>query len=142
MLLRVTEDAEYQGVRVRIQGNFSNAQISLQIDIGFGDEVYPHPGKIQYPTLLNFPAPELSGYTMESTIAKKFQAMVKLGILNSRMKDFYDIWILSKTFTLQALGCQARHLPPGTSCRRANVRGLCRSHYDPSRRSKTISFRI
>jgi len=84
--VRITEDAEYQGVRVRIQGNLGNARISLQIDIGFGDEVYPHPGKIQYPTLLDFPAPELSGYTMESTIAEKFQAMVKLGLLNSRMK--------------------------------------------------------
>jgi hypothetical protein len=99
--VRITEDAEYQGVRVRIQGNLGNARISLQIDIGFGDEVYPHPGKIRYPTLLDFPAPELSGYTMESTIAEKFQAMVKLGILNSRMKDFYDIWLLSKTFNFK-----------------------------------------
>lgn len=48
--------------------------------------------------LLDFPAPELNGYTMESTIAEKFQAMVKFGVLNSRMKDFYDIWMLSRTF--------------------------------------------
>lgn len=99
--VRITEDAEYQGVRVRVQGNLGNARISLQIDIGFGDEVYPHPGKIKYPALFDFPAPELSGYTMESTIAEKFQAMVKLGILNSRMKDFYDIWFLSRTFNFK-----------------------------------------
>ena len=53
---------------------------------------------LSYPAILDFPAPELKGYTMESTIAEKFQAMVKLGVLNSRMKDFYDIWILSRLF--------------------------------------------
>ena len=60
--------------------------------------IVPGPGKVAYPALLDFPAPELNGYTMESTIAEKFHAMVKLGILNSRMKDFYDIWMLSRTF--------------------------------------------
>ena len=94
---RIVEDAEYEGVRVRIQGNLGNARIPLQIDIGFGDVVVPGPSKISYPVLLDFPVPELNGYTMESTIAEKFQAMVKLGVLNSRMKDFYDIWMLSQT---------------------------------------------
>jgi hypothetical protein len=60
--------------------------------------VIPGPGKVKYPVLLDFPPPELHGYTMESTIAEKFQAMVKLGLLNSRMKDFYDIWLLSRMF--------------------------------------------
>lgn len=95
---RVTEDAEYEGVRVRLRGSLGNARVFLQIDIGFGDEIVPGPSKVAYPTLLDFPSPELSGYTMESTIAEKFQAMVKLGILNSRMRDFYDIWMLSRTF--------------------------------------------
>ncbi len=95
---RITEDAEYEGVRVRIQGSLGNARVSLQIDIGFGDVIIPGPTKVVYPGLLGFPAPELNGYTMESTIAEKFQAMVKLGVLNSRMKDFYDIWILSRRF--------------------------------------------
>ena len=94
----ITEDADYEGVRVRIQGNLGNARISLQIDIGFGDVVVPGISKIVYPTILDFPPPELNGYTMESTIAEKFQAMVKLGILNSRMKDFYDLWLLSRQF--------------------------------------------
>lgn len=58
----------------------------------------PNAATVSYPALLDFPAPELKGYTMESTIAEKFQAMVKLGVLNSRMKDFYDIWMLSRTF--------------------------------------------
>ncbi len=82
----ITEDADYEGVRVRIQGNLGNARISLQIDIGFGDVVVPGISKIVYPTILDFPSPELNGYSMESTIAEKFQAMVRLGILNSRMK--------------------------------------------------------
>jgi hypothetical protein len=74
------------------------ARISLQIDIAFGDVIVPKPGRVTYPVILDFPAPELAGYTMESTIAEKFQAMVKLGIANSRMKDFYDIWFLSRAF--------------------------------------------
>jgi len=99
--VRITEDAEYNGVRVRIQGGLGNARVSLQIDIGFGDVIVPGPSRVAYPVLLNFPAPELNGYTMESTIAEKFRAMVKFGVLNSRMKDFYDIWMLSRTFDFE-----------------------------------------
>lgn len=95
---RIAEDADYKGVRVLLRGNLSSIRLSLQIDIGFGDVIIPKPGKVKYPVLLDFPQPELNGYTMESTIAEKFQAMVKLGLLNSRMKDFYDIWLLSRRF--------------------------------------------
>lgn len=95
---RITEGAEYEGVRCRVRGGLGKARIVLQIDIGFGDVIVPGPRKVVYPALLDFPPPELNGYTMESTIAEKFQAMVKLGILNSRMKDFYDIWFLSSLF--------------------------------------------
>ena len=95
---RITEDADYKGVRILLRGNLGSIRLLLQIDVGFGDVVIPGPGKIKYPVLLDFPPPELDGYTMESTVAEKFQAMVKLGLLNSRMKDFYDIWFLSRTF--------------------------------------------
>jgi hypothetical protein len=95
---RITEDADYKGVRVLLRGNLGSTRLFLQIDIGFGDVIIPGPSKINYPVLLDFPPPELDGYTMESTIAEKFQAMVKLGLLNSRMKDFYDIWFLSRMF--------------------------------------------
>lgn len=98
---RITEDADYKGVRVLIRGNLGNIRLSIQIDIGFGDVIIPGPNKLEYPVLLDFPPPELNGYTMESTIAEKFQAMVKLGLLNSRMKDFYDIWFLSRTFNFK-----------------------------------------
>jgi predicted nucleotidyltransferase component of viral defense system len=96
--IRITEDAEYEGVRVRVRGSLGKARVSIQIDIGFGDVIVPDADTVSYPAILDFPAPELKGYTMESTIAEKFQAMVKLGVLNSRMKDFYDIWFLSRTF--------------------------------------------
>ena len=95
---RISEGAEYEGVRARVRGHLGNARISLQIDIGFGDVIVPGPNKIIYPVLLDFPPPELNGYTKESTIAEKFQAMVKLGVLNTRMKDFYDIWMFSRLF--------------------------------------------
>ena len=95
---KITEDADYEGVRVLLRGSLGGIRLSLQIDIGFGDVIIPRPGKIKYPVLLDFPPPELDGYTMESTVAEKFQAMVKLGLLNSRMKDFYDIWFLSRRF--------------------------------------------
>jgi len=95
---RITEQAEYQGVRVRLRGALGNARVSMQVDIGVGDVLFPQPRDVEYPTLLDFPQPRLKGYAMESTIAEKFHAMVLMGILNSRMKDFYDIWTLSRTF--------------------------------------------
>jgi hypothetical protein len=69
----------------------------MQIDMGFGDVVTPAPVEISYPTLLNFPAPVLYAYNRETAIAEKFEAMVSLGRLNSRMKDFFDIWLLATT---------------------------------------------
>ena len=98
---RIAEDAECEGMRLRVQGNLGNARVTIQIDIGFGDVIIPEPMPISYPTLLHFPCPKLKGYTMESMIAEKFQAMIKLGVLNSRMKDFYDIWFLSCTFDFE-----------------------------------------
>ena len=96
--VRITEAADYEGIRARVHGSLGNARVSIQIDIGFGDVIVPNAGTVSYPAILDFPAPVLKGYTMESTVAEKYQAMVKLGALNSRMKDFYDIWFLSCTF--------------------------------------------
>lgn len=95
---RITEDAEYAGIRIRFRGLLDTARVALQIDIGFGDIVYPEPEESDLPVMLDFPAPRLLCYSRESAIAEKFEAMVKLGILNSRMKDFYDIWLLSRQF--------------------------------------------
>ncbi|MCP4414362.1 MAG: nucleotidyl transferase AbiEii/AbiGii toxin family protein [Gammaproteobacteria bacterium] len=94
----ITEDADYEGVRVTFFAKLDNARVKLQIDIGFGDVVHPEPIEAELPTILDFPAPRLLCYSRESAIAEKFEAMVKLGELNSRMKDFYDIWLLSRQF--------------------------------------------
>lgn len=70
----------------------------MQVDIGFGDIIYPRPEISDLPVMLEAPAPRLLCYSRESAIAEKFEAMVKLGIWNSRMKAFYDIWLLSRQF--------------------------------------------
>lgn len=95
---RITEDADYQGLRLRADATLDGARARLQIDVGFGDPVLPPPARMEYPALLDLPAPQLLCYSRESAIAEKFQAMVSLGALNSRMKDFYDVWLLSRQF--------------------------------------------
>ena len=95
---RIKEDQDYEGVRVHCRVRLENAEIVLQIDIGFGDAVTPRAAHISYPTMLEFPAPEMKAYPRQTVVAEKFQAMVALGIANSRMKDFYDVWILARTF--------------------------------------------
>jgi predicted nucleotidyltransferase component of viral defense system len=95
---RITEDADYEGVRIRFRGSLATARISMQLDVGFGDVVFPSPELKSYPTLLDLPAPIIRSYSMESAIAEKFEAMVKRGVMNSRMKDFWDIWLLSRQF--------------------------------------------
>ena len=95
---RIREEVEYGGLRLRTTAAIGGARISLTIDIGFGDAVEPGPEELDYPSMLDFPVPRLRGYARETVIAEKFQAMVALGRANSRMKDFYDIWILSRSF--------------------------------------------
>ena len=95
---RIVEDADYGGVRVRFRGTLGTARVTMQLDIGFGDIVVPKPEMADYPTILDLPVPRLRGYSRESAVAEKFEAMVKLGVLNSRVKDFFDIWLLSRQF--------------------------------------------
>lgn len=95
---QIKEDDEYQGIRLRIEARLGNARLPLQIDIGFGDAITPGPLAVTYPTLLDFPAPHLNAYPRETVVAEKFQAMVHLGMANSRMKDFYDVWTLARQF--------------------------------------------
>lgn len=94
----IRDQMDYGGVRVSLVAGLANARITLQVDIGFGDVVYPRPESIDYPTLLNLPGPKLLGYSRETVVAEKFQAMIHLGMVNSRMKDFYDIWALAHNF--------------------------------------------
>lgn len=96
--VRIKEDADYEGVRVNLVGYLGKAKIPLQIDVGFADVVSPAPIMLDYPTILHMPAPHLRGYPPESVVAEKFQALVFLGSVNSRMKDFYDLWVLASQF--------------------------------------------
>jgi hypothetical protein len=94
---RITENADYEGLRVTFTARLDRARIPIQIDIGFGDTVTPAPVENDYPTLLPAPGPRLLTYPKETVVAEKFEAMVKLGIANTRMKDFYDLEVLSRT---------------------------------------------
>lgn len=94
----IKEDADYEGVRVTFLAYLGNARFSMQVDIGFGDVTVPAPELTDYPTLLELSAPRLMGYSRETVVAEKFEAMTKLGMLNSRMKDCFDLWLLSRQF--------------------------------------------
>ena len=95
---QIKEDDEYQGIRLRIDARLDTARIPLQIDVAFGDAITPSPQDVTYPTLLDFPAPQLHAYSRETVVAEKYQAMVQLGMANSPMKDFYDVWTLARQF--------------------------------------------
>ena len=96
---QIIRDAqEYGGTRITLTGMLSQAKIPLQIDIGIGDIITPGPDIINFPTILDLPAPTLKAYPRYTVVAEKFEAIVSLGIANSRMKDFYDIWLLSTLF--------------------------------------------
>lgn len=100
---RITEAADYQGLRVVVPALLGSARILVRVDIGFGDALTPGPIPVRLPTILDFPAPQLQGYSRESAIAEKFQAMVYLGEINSRMKDFFDIWTLASSASFDGL---------------------------------------
>ena len=93
--IEIKEDALYQGVRVTGGANLAGAKITFQVDIGFGDEVTPEAKTEKMVSFLDMPEPELKVYPVYTVVAEKFQAMVKLGLANSRIKDFYDIWVIA-----------------------------------------------
>ncbi len=98
---RNREELEYGGLRLRTQAVIDRARVPVVIDIGFGDAIEPGIEEIEYPTLLDAPAPKLRGYRHETVVAEKFEAIVKLGRANSRVKDFYDIWMLSREYQFE-----------------------------------------
>lgn len=97
----IAEAAEYNGVRLTFRGFLGTARVPMQIDIGFGDPVVPGPRRITYPQLLDYGSPRLLGYTLESVVAEKYQAMVNLELANTRMKDFCDVWMLIQRHSFQ-----------------------------------------
>jgi hypothetical protein len=94
----IREEQVYGGVRVELVARITNAQVRLQVDVGFGDAITPEATVVEFPPLLDFPAPRLRAYPRETVVAEKLEAMVQLGLANSRMKDFYDVAVLSRTF--------------------------------------------
>jgi len=100
---KIKEDTEYEGIRIKLTALLERSRNVLQFDIGFGDVIVPQPVDMTYPTLLDMEPPHLKTYSLESVIAEKFQAIVYLSDLNSRMKDFYDIYELSRSFNFDGV---------------------------------------
>ncbi len=89
---------EAGGIRVILRAELAAARVTVQVDVGFGDATVPPPVLVEFPTLLDTPKPKLRAYPPETVIAEKLEAMVRLGLGNSRMKDFFDLWHLSRTY--------------------------------------------
>ena len=85
---------------MRASADIAGARITVNVDVGFGDATEPAAEWLDYPVLLDMPAPRLRGYARETVVAEKFQAVVDLGMANSRMKDYYDLWIISQAFEI------------------------------------------
>lgn len=98
----IREQLEYGGLRLRTTARLAGARITVVIDIGFGDAIEPGVEEINLPVMLDLPAPRLRAYPRETVVAEKFQAMVLFGLANTRMKDYYDIWILSRSYVFDA----------------------------------------
>ncbi len=115
----IAEEAEYEGVRVRFEGRLDTIRLRMQIDFGFGDLIASPPDEVEFPVLLDLPAPHILAYPRETLIAEKLHVMLVRQQLNSRMKDYYDIWLLSRSFSFDgdrlsraiAKTCEARGTP-------------------------------
>jgi predicted nucleotidyltransferase component of viral defense system len=102
---RIKADCEYEGVRINLLAYLAGTrtQIPVQVDVGFGDAITPSPVSVEFPALLSFPAPQVLSYPRETVVAEKFQAMVLLGMSNTRLKDFYDLWVLATNFSFDGI---------------------------------------
>ena len=95
----IREEDKYQGVRLTLKGVLAKAVITFHVDIGFGDHVYPPPSRAEFPSLLSdLPPANVLMYPTETVVAEKFEAMIRFGEANTRIKDFYDIWVTTRTF--------------------------------------------
>jgi len=98
----ITKDSEYKGTHILMDARMGNVRLRIQIDFGVGDVMVPGPRMIEYPAFLASDTIQLLAYPIESAIAEKLQAMVALGNANSRMKDFYDVWMCSQHLDFEA----------------------------------------
>lgn len=103
---RIQDDEHYEGVRLHIPATLGNARDRLQIDVAFGNAITPGPMESEYPTLLGFPRPTLLTYPLETVCAEKLEAAVALGEVNSRLKDFRDLYVISGTTAFEGENLQ------------------------------------
>lgn len=136
---------EYVGTRVTLLSHIAAARIPLQIDVGYGDAVTPAPVEKTFPGLLDFPSPVLRCYAPETVIAEKLDAIVSLGIINTRLKDYFDLWFFSQQFDFD--GATLADTIRATFARRGRPlhavlpEGLTEAFWnDPSRRAAWQSF--
>ena len=94
----ITEFKEYHGLHVSFVGYLDRTKIPISIDIGFGDVIYPEAVKMDFPVILDMESPRVNAYSLETSIAEKLEAIIHNGYFNSRYKDFYDIYVLSKKY--------------------------------------------
>jgi hypothetical protein len=94
----IREDQRYLGTRVKLEARIAGAVIGLQVDVGYGDAVVPPPASLDYPSLLQFAAPRVRAYSRYTVVAEKLQATVELGLTNTRLKDFFDLFMLASRF--------------------------------------------
>ena len=141
---RIAEDADYEGVRASFSALLGNTRLHMQVDIGFSDVITPDPIAITYPTILAQPAPELRAYNRETVIAEKFEVMVSLGEINSRMKDFFDVWLLAESFDFD--GSALANAIRETFARRRtriDIEPICFAHrfaHDPAKSKQWTAF--
>lgn len=116
-VINITEFKEYHGVKVSIMAYLDKTKIPVSVDIGFGDVIYPERVDMVFPTLLGMEAPKIFAYSVVTAIAEKFEAFVSLGLVNSRYKDFYDIYIIALKYDIN--GNSLQHAVKQTFDRRA-----------------------
>lgn len=98
-LSEIREVEIYQGMRVRIPAHLGSIRLIVSVDVGFGDVIIPESHWVDYPVLIDLPSPKIMAYPKETVVAEKFDAILQLGLRNSRMKDYYDLWVLVSLFT-------------------------------------------
>jgi hypothetical protein len=97
-IAEIREQQDYGGLRISVTATLGNAVIPLQIDVGFGDAITPAATTEEFPTILDMPPPVIRAYPRETVVAEKYEAIVRFGMANSRMKDYYDLWFMPQRF--------------------------------------------
>ena len=136
---------EAGGIRVILRAELAGARLTVQVDVGFGDATVPPPVVVEFPTLLDSPKPKLRAYPAATVIAEKFEAMARLGLGNSRMKDFFDIWHLSRTSAFDSCvlteAIRATFAARGTSLPRGTITALTAEFAtDPDKKLQWTAF--